>query len=112
VLVQPVAQELHGGGERALRRVDLQAVLLKDGKDLPEMFLLLLQRAAGDDMVVQVAEHKGRCLNSLSMKPLESLGGNAQAERNEEVLEQAERLDNRHFGDDLGGHRHLMLAFN
>ncbi len=61
VLVHPVAQELHdgGGSEHALRRVDLQAVLLKDGKDLPEMLVVLLQRVADDDEVIQVAEHEG-----------------------------------------------------
>jgi hypothetical protein len=59
VLVYPVAQELHGGGgEHALCRVDLQANLLKDGEDLPEMLVVLLQRAAGDDEVIQVAKHE------------------------------------------------------
>ncbi len=63
VLVHPVAQELHGGGsEHTLRRVDLQAVLLKDDEDLPEMLVVCLQRAAGDDEVVQVAEHEGQVL--------------------------------------------------
>ena len=47
VLVHPVAQELHGGGgKHALCRVDLQAVLLKDGEDLPEMLMVLLQGVA------------------------------------------------------------------
>ena len=41
VLVHPVSQELHGGGEHTLRWVDLQAVLLKDGEDLPEMLVML-----------------------------------------------------------------------
>ncbi len=60
MLVHPVAQELHSGsGEHALRRVDLQAVLLKDGEDLLEVLVVLLQRVAGDDEVVQVAEHEG-----------------------------------------------------
>jgi hypothetical protein len=31
--------------------LDLQAVLLKDGEDLPEMFVVLLQGVAGDDDV-------------------------------------------------------------
>jgi hypothetical protein len=63
VLVHPVAQELNSCGvEHALRWVDLQAVLLKDGEDLPEMLVMLLQRVAGDDEVVQVAEHKGQVL--------------------------------------------------
>jgi hypothetical protein len=61
VLVHPVSQELHGGGgKHALRWVDLQAVLLKDGEDLPEMLVVLLQSVAGDDEVVQVAEHEGQ----------------------------------------------------
>ncbi len=34
----------------------LQAVLLKDSEDLPEVFL---QGVAGDDDVVQVAKHEG-----------------------------------------------------
>ena len=60
VLVYSVSQELHGGGgEHALCRVDLQAVLLKDGEDLPEMLELLFQAVAGDDDVVQVTEHEG-----------------------------------------------------
>ncbi len=46
VLVHPVSQELHGSGEYALRWVDLQAVLLKDGEDLPEMLMVLLQGVA------------------------------------------------------------------
>ncbi len=53
VLVHPVSQELHGGsGEHALRWVDLQTVLLKDGEDLPEVLVVLLQGVAGDDDVV------------------------------------------------------------
>ena len=59
VLVHPVAQELYGSGEHAIRQVDLQAALLKDDEDLTEMLVMLLQRAAGDDGVVEVAEHKG-----------------------------------------------------
>jgi hypothetical protein len=60
VLVYPVSQELHGGGgEHALCWVDLQAVLLKDGEDLPEVLDVLLQAVAGDDDVAQVAEHEG-----------------------------------------------------
>jgi hypothetical protein len=59
MLVHPVAWELHSGGEHALRRVDLQAVLLKDGEDLPEMLVVLLQHVTGDDEVVKVAEHEG-----------------------------------------------------
>jgi hypothetical protein len=55
VLIHPVAQEFHGGGEHALCWVDLQAILLKDGGDLPEMLVVLLQRVTGDDDVVQVA---------------------------------------------------------
>jgi hypothetical protein len=56
-------QKLHGGGgEHTLCRVDLQAVLLKDGEELPEMLDVLLQAVAGDDDVVQVAEHKGEVL--------------------------------------------------
>jgi hypothetical protein len=52
-----VSQELHSrGGEHTLCWVDLQAVLLKDGEDLPEMLDVLLQAVAGDDDVVQVAE--------------------------------------------------------
>ncbi len=63
VLVHPVSQELHSGsGKHALRWVDLQAVLLKDGEDLPEMLVVLLQAVAGDDDVVQVAEHEGEVL--------------------------------------------------
>ncbi len=63
VLVHPVAQELDGGGsEHALCWVDLQAVLLKDGENLQEMLVMLLQRVAGDDEVVQVAEHEGQVL--------------------------------------------------
>ncbi len=41
-------------------RVDLQAVLLKDGEDLLEVLVVLLQCVAGDDEVVQVAEHEGQ----------------------------------------------------
>jgi hypothetical protein len=42
VLVHPVSQELHGGrGEHALRWVDLKAVLLKDGEDLPERLAMI-----------------------------------------------------------------------
>ena len=60
VLVHPVAHKLRvGGGKHALRQVDLQAALLKDDEDLTEMLVMLLQRAAGDDGVVEVAEHKG-----------------------------------------------------
>jgi hypothetical protein len=62
VLVHPVAQELHGGGgsgEHALRRVDLQAVLLKDGGDLLEVLVVFLQGAAVDDGVIHVAEREG-----------------------------------------------------
>jgi hypothetical protein len=47
-----------GSGEHALHRVDLQAILLKDGEDLPEMLVVLLLCAAADDEVVQVAEHE------------------------------------------------------
>jgi hypothetical protein len=71
VLVYSVSQELHGGGgEYALCRVDLQAALLKDGEDLPEMLDVLLQAVAGDDDVVQVAEHEGEVFEyrMLSMK--------------------------------------------
>ncbi len=60
VLVHPVSQELHGGGKHALHWVDLQAILLKDGEDLPEMLVVLLQGVAGDDDVIQVAEHEGQ----------------------------------------------------
>jgi hypothetical protein len=60
VLVYSVSQENHGGGgEHALCWVDLQAVLLKDGEDLPEVLGVLLQAVAGDDDVVQVADHEG-----------------------------------------------------
>ncbi len=63
VLVHPVAQEFDSGGiEHALRWVDLQAILLKDGEDLPEMLVMLLQRVAGNDEVFQVAEHKRQVL--------------------------------------------------
>jgi hypothetical protein len=63
VLVYSVSQELHGsGGEHALCWVDLQAVLLKDGEDLPEVFDVLFQTVAGDDDVVQAAEHEGEVL--------------------------------------------------
>ncbi len=63
VLVHPVAQELYGGGgEHTLCWVDLQAVLLKDGEDLPEMLVMLFQHVAGDDEVVQVAEHEEQVL--------------------------------------------------
>jgi hypothetical protein len=55
VLVHPMAQELDSGGGE-------QAVLLKDGEDLPEILVMLLQRVAGDDEVVQVAEHEGQVL--------------------------------------------------
>ncbi len=61
VLVHPVSQELHGGvGEHALRWVDLQTILLKDCEDRPEMLVVLLQGVAGDDDVIQVAEHEGQ----------------------------------------------------
>jgi hypothetical protein len=63
VLVHPVAQELDdGGGKHALCWVNLQAVLLKDGEDLPEMLVMLLQCVAGDEVVIQVAEHEGQVL--------------------------------------------------
>ena len=69
VLVYSVSQELHGGsGEYALCRVDLQAVFLKDGKKLSELVLVLLQCVAGNDVVVELMNMKGRCLNNLSMK--------------------------------------------
>ena len=69
MLVHPVSQELHGGsGEHALCWVDLQANLLKDGEDLPEMLTVLLQGVAGDDDVVQVAEDEGQVLGMRSMK--------------------------------------------
>jgi hypothetical protein len=58
VLVYSVSQELHGRGEHALCQVDLQAVLLKDGEDLPEMLDVLLQAVAGDDDVVLVADSR------------------------------------------------------
>jgi hypothetical protein len=62
-LVHPVAQELDSGGiEHAIHWVDLQAILLKDGEDLPEMLVMLLQRVAGNDEVFQVAEHKRQVL--------------------------------------------------
>ncbi len=63
MLVHPMSQELHGGGgEHTLCWVDLQAILLKDGEDLPEMLVVLLHGEAGDDDVVQVAEHEGEVL--------------------------------------------------
>ncbi len=62
MLVHPLSQELHGGGEHALCWVDLLAILLKDGEDLPEMLVVLLQGEAGDDDVVQVAEPGGEVL--------------------------------------------------
>ena len=63
MLVHPVSQELHGnGGEHALCWVDLPAILLKDGEDLPEMLVVLLWGEAGDDDVVQVSEHGGEVL--------------------------------------------------
>jgi hypothetical protein len=69
VLDHPVSQELHGGGggKHALCWVDQQAILLKDGEDLLEMLVVLLQGVAGDDDVVQVAEQEGQ-VNRLSMK--------------------------------------------
>jgi hypothetical protein len=63
MLVHPVSQELHsGGGEHALCCVDLQAILLKDGEDLPEMLVVLLNGVADDYDIVQVAEHEGEVL--------------------------------------------------
>ena len=75
VLVHSVAQELHGGsGEHALCRVDLQAILLKDGEDLPEMLDVLLQGVARDDDVVQVAEDEAEVLEDAVHEALEGLG--------------------------------------
>ena len=65
---------------QALCRVDLQAVLLKDGEDLPEMLDVLLQAVAGDDDVVQVAEDEGEVLEYAVHEALEGLGGVAEAE--------------------------------
>ncbi len=93
VLVYSVSQELHGGGgEHTLCRVDLQAVLLKDGEDLPEMLDVLLQAVAGDDDVIQVAEDEGEVLEDAVHEVLEGLGGVAEAKGHEEVLEQTERV--------------------
>ncbi len=47
---------------KTLRGVDLQAVLMMDGEDLPEMLVVLLRAVAGDDDVIQVAEHEGEML--------------------------------------------------
>ena len=81
ILVYSVSQELHGGGGvYALCRVDLQAVLLKDGKDLPEMLDVLLQAVAGDDDVVQVAEDEGEVFEYAVHEALEGPGGVAEAE--------------------------------
>jgi hypothetical protein len=64
-----VTQELHSCScKHTLCRVDLQAVFLKDGKKLSELVLVLLQCAAGDDVVVELMNMKGRCLNNLSVK--------------------------------------------
>ena len=91
MLVHPVSQELHGGsGQHALCWVDLQAILLKVGEDLPEMLAVLLQGVAGDDDVVQVAEHEGEVFEYAVHEALEGLGGVAEAEGHEEVLEQTE----------------------
>ena len=88
VLVYPVSQELHGsGGKHALCWVDLQAFLLKDGEDLPEMLHVLLQAVAGDDDVVQVAEDEGEVLEDAVHEALEGLSCVAEAERHEEIFE-------------------------
>jgi hypothetical protein len=42
---------------------------------------------AGDDEVVQVAEHEGQLFEQAVHEALEGLGGVAQTERHEEVLE-------------------------
>ena len=113
ILVHPVAQELHGGGgKHALCRVDLQAVLLKDGEDLPEMLHVLLQAVAGDDDVVQVAEDEGQVLEDAVHEALEGLGCVAEAEGHEEVLEQTKWRNDRRLGDVLGRHRYLMVALH
>ena len=102
MLVHPVAQELDdGGGKHGLCWVNLQAVLLKDGEDLPEMLDVLLQAVAGDDDVLQVAEDEGEVLEYSVHEALEGLVGIAEAEGHEEVLEQAERRDDRRLGDVL-----------
>ncbi len=63
---------------------------------------MLLQAVAGDDDVVQVAEHEGEVLEYAVHEALEGLGGVAEAEGHEEVLEQTKRRDDRSFGDVLG----------
>ncbi len=93
-------------------RVDLQAVLLKDGEDLPEMLDVLLQAVAGDDDVVQVSEDEGEVLEDAVHEALEGLGCVAEAEGHEEVLEQTEWRNDCHHGDVLGRQWYLMVTLH
>ncbi len=52
---------LHGGAANTqFAGLICRAVLLKDGEYLPEVLVVLLQCAAGDGEVIQVAEHEGQ----------------------------------------------------
>ena len=113
VLVDVVTQELDcRRGEGALGRVDRQAVLLEDGEELTEVLQVLLQGAAGDDVVVEVGEDEGQVSKKLVHEPLESLGGVAKTERHEQVLKKAERRYEGRFWHIGRVHRDLVVPLD
>ncbi len=61
------------------------------------MVVVLLQSAAGDDVVVEVGEHEGQVLEQPVHEAREVLGGVAQTERHTKVLKQAKQGYNRRF---------------
>jgi ribosome recycling factor len=54
-----VPEEINAvGGENAILRVDLQAITMQQRKKLVKVLVVLLQSAAGEQMVIQVNEQK------------------------------------------------------
>jgi hypothetical protein len=113
MLIHSVAQELDcRGGEDTLGGIYLQTILLQDSEELPQMVQMLLQGAAGDDVVIQVGEDEGEVAEELVHEPLKSLRCVPKAKRHKKIFEKTKRSYYSSFLNIFLSHRDLMIALD
>ena len=111
--VHHVTQELETlDRENAFRRVNYQPILVQHGKELPQVFHVLVEGPTGDKMIVQVGEHKRQTPKQSIHETLERLCCVRQTERHKQIFKHAERCHNCRFLHIIRRHRDLVVTLH
>jgi hypothetical protein len=99
------------GAKNALVRIDVEAILREDRKDLLQMRKVTVRGVTENEEVIQVDEQERERMKKGVHESLKGLGSIHEAKWHEEKFEKSERGDDRRFWNVVFIHRHLIVSF-